>query len=176
MKKSIVIATAPGREAWVKDCLESIKAPAIVVSGPGYELGKIKWIFDNTGLDRFIFLQDSVIIKNTELLMSIFDTEGSSCIMCAPRCFGSYMGLYEKQTLDKIDIPSITTKRDAVKYEIDWTQEYIKACGQIFHPVHLKHQVTETLYRYGRENQVLVNILYEKWKGTWDTSMIKEDE
>lgn len=175
MKQAIVIATSPGRSHWVNDCLSSLTVPAIVVSGYGQELGKIKWVYDNTDIDRFIFLQDSVVIRDNDLLMSLFDTEGSACIMCGPRCFGSYLGLYERETLDKLDIPEISSKIEAVQYEIDWTQKYIKKCKKFSHPIQIEHQIIETIYKHGRENQVSVNKLYEKWKGTWRTDQIKED-
>lgn len=176
MKEAIVIGTAPGRSHWVNDCLSSLKVPAVVVSGYGQELGKIKWIYENTNIDRFIFLQDSIVVRDNDLLMSLFDTEGSSCIMCGPRCFGSYLGLYERQTLDKLEIPQVSTKSEAVQQEIDWTQNYISKCEKFSHPVQIEHQVIETIYRHGRENQVSVNKLYEKWKGTWRTDQIKDDE
>lgn len=175
MKQAIVIATSPGRSHWVNDCLASLTVPAIVVSGYGQELGKIKWVYENTNIDRFILLQDSVVIRDNDLLMSLFDTEGSSCIMCSPRCLGSYLGLYERQTLDKLDIPEVLSKAEAVRLEIDWTQDYIGKCDKFSHPVEIKHEVIETIYRHGRENQVSVNKLYEKWKGTWRPDQIKED-
>jgi hypothetical protein len=92
--------------------------------------------------------------------------------MCGPRCFGSYLGLYERSTLDKVDIPEISTKLEAVQKEIDWTQEYIGKCEKFSHPVEIKHEVIETIYRHGRENQVSVNNLYEKWKGSWRLDQI----
>jgi hypothetical protein len=95
--------------------------------------------------------------------------------MCGPRCFGSYLGLYERNTLSQLDIPEISSKIEAVQQEIDWTQNYISKCEKFSHPIKIEHEVIETIYRHGRENQVSVNKLYEKWKGTWRTDQIKED-
>lgn len=167
MKNAIVVSTAPGRAEWVKYCLESINVPCIVVSGYGYELGKIKWVYDNTDVDRFIFLQDSMVIRNNDLLMSLFDIEGSACLMCDPSHMGSYIGLYERKTLDKIDIPVINKKSEAIRYEIEWNQKYIAACEKFSHPIDIKHETIFTVMRNGRENMVYVNELYEKWKGDW---------
>ena len=175
MKTAVIVATSPGRSNWANDCLSSLAVPAIVVSGYGHELGKIKWVYENTDIDRFIFLQDSVVIRDNDLLMSLFDTEGSSCIMCGPRCFGSYLGLYERKTLDQLDIPVVNGKLESVRYEIEWTQEYINKCEKFSHPINIEHQVIETIYKHGRENQVSVNKLYEKWKGTWSTDQIREE-
>ena len=63
----IVVATTPGRENWLKQCLESIERPVMVLSDFTFELGKIKWVFENTKIQRFMFLQDSVVIKNHKI-------------------------------------------------------------------------------------------------------------
>ena len=167
MKNEIVISTSPGRSEWVKHCLESINVPCLVVSGYGYELGKIKWVYENTNIDKFIFLQDSVVIRNNELLMSLFESEGSACLMCDPSHMGSYLGLYERKILDRIDIPIISKKSESISNEIEWTKRYIEACDHFSHPVDLKHETIFTVMRNGRENMLYVNDLYEKWKGDW---------
>lgn len=167
MKEAIVVSTSPGRAHWVKDCLGSISVPALVVSGGGFELGKIKWVYENTNIDRFIFLQDSIVIRDNDLLMSVFDTNGSACLMCDPDHMGSYMGLYERETLNKIDIPSISTKGDAILNEIDWNKKYIEACDNFSHPINIEHDMLQGVFKHGRENLLYVNSLYEKWKGNW---------
>lgn len=167
MKQGIVVGTSPGRENWIKDFLESIKLPCIVLTVDGYELGKIKWIYENTDLDRFIFLQDSLVIRNNDLLNSVFDSPGSACLMCDPDHFGSYLGLYERSVLEKVGIPDAHTKRDAIRYEWEWTKKYVAACDNFSHPLDLNHQIVYTVYKHGRENMLYVNDLYEKWKGDW---------
>lgn len=167
MKQGIVVGSAPGRENWIKDFLESINLPCIVLTVDGYELGKIKWIYENTDLDRFIFLQDSLVIRNNDLLQSIFDYQGSACLMCDPDHFGSYLGLYERSVLEKVGIPDALTKADAIKYEWEWTKDYVAACDNFSHPIDINHQIVYTVYKHGRENMVYVNDLYEKWKGDW---------
>jgi hypothetical protein len=169
LKQAIVIGTGKGRAHWVADCLASLDVPipVIVVSTDGYELGKIKWVYENTDIDRFIFLQDSVVIKNNELLMRIFEAPGSACLMDEPGCMGSYMGLYERTTLSQIEIPHSNTKRDSINYEVEWTREYVKACKNYSHPVEIRHKIVNTVYKHGRENRLYVNSVYEKWKGTW---------
>ena len=169
MKKAIVIATSDGREDWVRDCLASIRVPipVLVVSTTGYELGKIQWILENTDIERFIFLQDSVVIKNNELLMSLFNYEGSVCIMDDPDCFGSFMGLYERSTLNTVEIPKVDSREESIKQEWLWTKTYVKSCANHIHPISVRHKVLDTVYKNGRENRLYVNDIYEKWKGTW---------
>lgn len=168
MKQAIVISTAPGREHWVKECLESIKSDVIVVSTGGYELGKIKWVYENTALDRFIFLQDSIVVRNEELLLSLFNLSGSVCLMDEPECLGSYLGLYERKTLDKIDFPEVNDKEESIRQEIHWTGRYKSLCEEFHHPTPpIEHYKVFTVLKHGRPNLLYINQFYEKWKGTW---------
>lgn len=167
MKEAIIVGTAPGREKWLSDFMESISIPCIILSVDGYELGKIKWVYENTDLDRFLFLQDSLVIRNNDLLQSIFNVPGSACIMCEPDHFGSYLGLYERSVLNKINIPNAKNKKDSIKFECDWTREYVNACTNLDHPINISHQTIYTVKKHGRENLLYVNDLYEKWKGDW---------
>lgn len=168
MKTAIVIATSPGREAWVKDCLEPLRSDVIVVSTGGYELGKIKWVYENTNLDKFIFLQDSVVVRNEEALLDMLAYNGSVCLMDVPQCFGSYLGIYERKVLDRIEIPDIPTKDESIIHEIRWTQQYKAACDHLYHPnPAIEHHIVQTVMKHGRENLFYLNRFYEKWKGTW---------
>ena len=167
MKDLVIISTSPGRENWVKEMLCSISRPVIVVSDFGYELGKIKWVFENTNCDRFLFLQDSLVIRDEALFDQVFEAKGSSCIMDIPACLGSYMGVYERSVLSKIDIPVIYTKEESIFFEIEWTQRYIKLCENFSHPISIVHKELETVRKFGRENLLYVNQYYEKWKGDW---------
>jgi hypothetical protein len=167
VKDIIIISTSPGREDWVKEILTSISRPVIVISDFGYELGKIKWAYENTNCDRFLFLQDSLVVRDESLFDQVFEVSGSSCIMDVPSCLGSYMGVYERSVLSRLDIPEISTKEESIFFEIDWTQKYIALCENFSHPVSIVHKEIETVRKFGRENLLYVNQYYEKWKGDW---------
>ena len=167
MKQTIIVGTSRGREKWLIDFMESMTLPCVVLNVDGYELGKIKWAYENTDYDRFIFLQDSLVIRDNSLLERVFDSPGSACLMCDPDHMGSYLGLYERSVLDKVGIPTAYSKSDAIKYEWEWTKEYVSACTNFDHPIDINHQIIYTVYKHGRENMLYVNDLYEKWKGDW---------
>lgn len=168
MRKMIFISTAPGREHWVKDCSASITLPHTIVSMPGnYELGKIRWILENTIIDRFIFLQDSVVVRNEALLVQAFECEGSVCLHCGPCCFGCYMGLYERKSLLKVPIPDITNKHDSIECETKWTKRYIAACGGIRHHTNWICQNAFPVARHGRENSLTITSMYDKYRGDY---------
>jgi len=172
MSEAIVISTSSGRSDWVEMCLQSVTTsiPTIVVSTGGYELGKLKWVYDNTSVDRFIFIQDSIVIRDNSLLEGLFELKGSVCLMDEPSCFGSYLGLYERETLEKTFIPDVLDKEESITQELAWTRNYVHSCGghnYVRHPEFIRHKIVETVWRNGRVNKLYVNPLYEKWKGTW---------
>ncbi len=171
MKDIVVIATSPGREQYLEELLSSVSRPVIVVSDFGFELGKIKWIYENTNCDRFLFLQDSIVIRDESLFDQVFENKGSACIMDVPKCLGSYMGVYERSVLSKIEIPRIQTKEESIRYEIEWTQKYIAECDNFGHPVLIQQKELESVRRFGRENFLYVNQYYEKWKGDWGVTV-----
>ena len=167
MKQAIVVGTAAGRSHWLADAMASLDVEVVALSTTGFELGKIRWMYENTNFDRFIFLQDSLVIRNQQLLAKVFEAEGSACLMCEPRCLGSYLGLYERKVLDRCGIATAETKKDAIRFEVEWTAHYIAHCDSFTHPVPIHHQMSQTVMRHGRENLLYVNDLYEKWKGDW---------
>ena len=166
MKQAIVIGTNVGREKWVSSCLESLKVPALVVSTPGFESGQIKWVYDNTSIDRFIYLQDSVVIRNNDLLMSLFDTEGSACLLHGNFHMNSYLVLYERETLSKMTIPNSKNKAEAMINEEAFPRPYIDLCEK-FTCHSLDREDIWGLVRNGRENLIHRNEIFEKWKGNW---------
>lgn len=162
----IVIGTSPGREAWANDCARSLGRPYLIVSAYGYELGKIKWVYDNTNIDRFVFLQDSVIITDPEILDKALDTSGSICLHHEQRHMSCYLGVYERKILDKIDIPVIRTKTEAVINEAQWIINYLDAVDDI------KCFDTDGYFgsievRHGRENLIYQNHFLIKYRGDW---------
>ena len=167
MKEAIVIGTSVEREDWIYDIVKSISVPYILVSTGNYELGKIKWVYDNTDIDRFIFLQDSLVIRDNFMFEKIFEAEGSCCIMCDPTHMGSYLGLWERKTLEQTGIPIPNTKKESMVYEWEWTKEYVKKCEILSHPLEIEHQMLHTVMKNKRENLLYVNNFYEKWKGDW---------
>jgi hypothetical protein len=164
----IVVGTTPGRENWLKQCLESIQRPVLVLSDHTFELGKIHTIFHKTNIDRFMFLQDSVVIKDQNIF-NLLDDEGSIALTDDPVPFGMYMGVYERSVLEKIYIPLPETKQDAIKYEIEWTKIY---CSQAYklktaYPELSDKNATKKEVVFGRENLVLENDHLIKYKGNW---------
>lgn len=170
----IVIATTPGREQWLQQCLASIKHPVLVLSDFTFELGKINWIFNNTKIERFMFLQDSVVIKNESLFDLLFKDKGSIALTNDPCMYGMYLGVYERQILEKIEIPVPKNKTESIAYELSWTDSYCKAARNVrlaftdFSDSRSKRKQV----LFGRENLVLENDFLIKYKGNWGQSVV----
>ena len=69
MKQIIVVGTRPDRIEQLTNCWNSIESPylKIAVDCNGYEVGKLRWVLKNTNADEFVFLQDSVEIKDNSI-------------------------------------------------------------------------------------------------------------
>jgi hypothetical protein len=170
----IVIATTPGRENWLAQCLASIEHPVLVLSDFTFELGKINWIFNNTKIERFMFLQDSVVIKNQDLFDLLFKDKGSISLTNDPAMYGMYLGVYERSVLEKIEIPVPKSKKESIEFELSWTDVYCKAARNVrlafTDLADSKAKRKEVLF--GRENLVLENDFLIKYKGNWGQQVV----
>jgi hypothetical protein len=165
----IVIGSSPDRQEWLADCSASIKRDHIAVVNTGFELGKIRWVIENTSADRFLFLQDSWIIKDKGFWDLLEAHSGSVAINSDPYYFGCYAGVYERSVIDQIGVPVITTKREAIDNEIAWHQDYVKVASEplVLFPDLKDSNSTRQVEKHGRTNLVLENDYIAKYKGTW---------
>lgn len=172
MSKAIVIGTYKGRENWLADCLDSLKGyeryPVIACDVP-WELGVIGWAYPR--FDEFLFLQDSVIVKQLDWIDEVFDCPKSVSLCHNP--FFMYLGKYTRKDLDKVELPDVSNKREAVEHEGSWTKYYASLCN----PITLWPLVDTDIFveKHGRKNMVLENEYIVKYKGTWHPDMIKEE-
>lgn len=165
---TVVIATTPGRENWLAQCLASIDRPTVVLSDFTFELGKIRWVYDNTTIDRFLFLQDSVVVKD-QALFDLLNEPGSIALTNDPRPFGMFLGVYERSVLAQIKIPLPQNKQESIDLEISWTEEYCRHATVLrtAYPELTDRNATRKEQLFGRNNLVLENAHLIKYKGTW---------
>jgi len=165
----VVIGSSLGRQDWLADCSASIKRDHIAVVSYGFELAKIGWVMDNTTADRFLFLQDSWVIKDEAFWDLVDATTGSVALTADPYFFGCYAGVYERWVIEQIGVPVMADKRDAILHEIKWHKSYVEVAGQ---PTVLFPELTDSkalgqIELHGRTNLVLENDYLVKYKGTW---------
>ena len=173
-KLTIVIGTSPGRESWLSECLGSIAFPTVVVSNFGFEIGKLRWIMDNSTIERFVFLQDTVKILDNKIFEILDKVDGSVSLMDVPGRFGSYLGVFERKTIEAVGLPEVASKSDSIFFESHWTAQYVMGCKKISNLDGLENQLIENQFKNGRNNLVYRNKYFEKWKGDW--GQITHDE
>ena len=166
----IVIGTSPGREAWATDALASLNGQgALLLSQHEYELGKLRWMIEHTDVERFWFLQDSVIVHDPAFLQHGLAITGAVALCADPVPYGMYMGVYDRDLLLQVGIPRVEDKRHAIRLEVEWTQRYCAAAGSVtvLYPELSDRNATGIVDRHGRPNLVLSNLAITKYKGTW---------
>lgn len=171
---TIVIGTSPGRESWLSECLGSISYPTVVVSNFGFEIGKFRWIIENTSIERFVFLQDTVKILDNTFFEVLDKAEGSISLMDVPGPFGSYLGVYERKVINSVGLPIVASKSDSIFFENQWAAKYHAACERLYEMDGLENLLIENQFKNGRNNLVYRNKYFEKWKGDW--GQISHDE
>lgn len=168
--KGIVITTHYKTQAFLLDLLVSLKDckyPILIAYNTdednrfekrGLELGM--QVFD-----EFIYLHDTVVIKDLELFEVLFSLKG--CFSISPR-FLMYLGKYDSSFLKTLTFPKVSTKLEAVRME-QWLEHNIP-CPHLDskfidgnHTFEIKH---------GRHNMVLENKYLKKYKGTWSMEQI----
>jgi hypothetical protein len=170
----IVIATTPGRENWLSQCLASISQPVLVLSDFTFELGKINWVFNNTKIERFMFLQDSVVVKDEKLFELLIHDKGSISLTNDPCIYGMYMGVYEREILKQIEIPIPQNKAQSIAYELSWTDTYCRVAKNVrvaFTDLTDANSKRKQVL-FDRENLVLENDFLIKYKGNWGQQVV----
>jgi hypothetical protein len=165
----VAIGSSLGRESWLADSSASINRNHIAVISYGFELAKIGWIMDNTNADRFLFLQDSWVIKDDGFWDLLEAHTGSVAITADPYFYGCYAGVYERSVIEQIGVPEIKSKREAIDNEIAWHKSYVEVAGKpvVLFPDLTDAKATRQVEKHGRANLVLENDYIIKYKGTW---------
>lgn len=174
MKQCITVITTPTISPWLNNLLESIegyhKYPIIIVSNYGYELGKLKLMYDYTNFDEILLLQETVEIKKTELFDKIFvENVGKSVAIGTGS--SSYLIKYRREILDKTEIPIMQNKDDSIHYERVFNNEYWDK-EEKDKKVHLfddfphKSDIFED--KFGRKNMKIENDYLIKWKARYN--------
>lgn len=168
--KGIVITTHKSTEMYFKDLMNSLKDceyPITIVYNTDksnhYELTGIK-----TGMmlyDEFIYLHDTVIIKDQTLFDILFAQPGM--ISIAPR-YLMYLGKYESARLKQMNLPQVNNKYEAVMMEAWLRDNFNEPCFDR----EFCDEYSRFEEKYGKLNMVIENAYIKKWKRTWSMSQI----
>lgn len=163
ISKGIVISASEYSRNFYEDLMKSIKTDyPIYVCWEGlgrpigsFELGAIKKGVEL--FDEFIYLHDTVIIKDNSIFDKLFEIEGNVALTDR---FYHYFGKYVSNDLPPI--PEVNNKEDAIYWEIRWfTKPY-----KVFEP-QLPFHIEQFEEKYGRINMKLENDYLIKYKARW---------
>lgn len=188
IKRGIVITTSEHTQPFFIDLIKSIqevKYPIMVVGNNGYcgkgvdivndwngfELGGI--LRGSQYFDEFVYLQDTVVIKDIKLFDIVFEHKGQSVEIS--KDFYSYIGKYVSKDIEKVGIPKVENKKEAVFHEISgFRPAYLRQSNPIKLDSLLPIESGVFEEKHGRNNMVLESDYLIKYKGCWDISMIKD--
>ncbi len=182
--KGIVVTTSEYTKDWLLECLRSIpeEYSILVVGNGGYkppmlpfgvqfvmndwngfELGGV--LRGAEYFDEFILIMDTCVIKDKKMIDDMFDHKGG-VYLCDG--FFSYLGKYMSDVVERIGVPKINTKGEAVDMERNWNMLYLRNDPNAVQfnpslPIHT--DVFEE--KHGRKNMILDNGFIIKYKGTW---------
>lgn len=139
-----------------------------------YELGAIKTVLENTDFDEFVFFQDTFEVVDQSLFDILFKEYEGRSVAYNPY-FQMYFGKFRRVILERMAIPEVTTKAEAVRQEDLFTKAYreLDPDTAIFN----EHFIDQNYYghwdeMFGRKNLVMSDQYVIKRKGTWDSSQI----
>lgn len=140
-----------------------------------YECGALRGILENTNLDEFIFLQDTIEIISPKIFDKMFEDYPEQSVSLGP-IFQFFLGKFRREALLKLEIPVTNNKHESILAESRFTQEYRNIentavldpnfGGAYINPLTGK-PIQEFEMRWGRTNLVLRNKYLIKRQGTW---------
>lgn len=166
----IVVNDAPNAD-WVNN----LSSEYLVFRMPwdGYELGAMQVALRHTNLDEFVLLQDTFEILDITLFDRLFNDYPGQSVAYNPH-FQMYLGKFRREALEKMEIPEVRNKADAVLQEEHFTKEYRAIeTTVVFNPAFIDNNFYDSWEeRWGRKNLVLKDQYLIKRKGVWDASQI----
>ncbi len=140
----------------------------------GYEIGGIQAALEYTSWDEFFLLQDTFEVKNQDLFRQLFEEYAGRSVSYNPH-LQMYSIKYRREILNRMHVPEVRTKREAIQLEEDFNRLYSKEDGNIhiFNPNFRDENFYESFEeKFGRNNLKLEDDYLIKRKGTWTTEQI----
>ncbi len=163
IEKGLVVACTENSRAFYEDLVKTLKVPYPVLfsweeidrPAQSHEYAAVR--VGATWFKEFIFLHDSVMIKNNLLFDELFAIPGHVSLS---EKFFHLMGKYVSDDLPAI--PNVTTKEQSIANELTW---FTKPFQVFKNPLPFVSSQFED--RHGRRNMVLENDYLIKYKGHW---------
>lgn len=163
LKKGIVIACTEASRPFYEDMVKTLKTPYPIlfsweeVDRPSnsHEYGAVA--VGKEMFDEFVFLHDSVLIKDNNLFDILFSIPGHVALS---NRFFHLMGKFVSKDIPPI--PTVRSKKESIANELSW----FTAPFRVF-PDPLPVESNVFVERHGRTNMLLENMYLTKFKGHW---------
>jgi hypothetical protein len=172
--QSIIVVTYKG-SPWIGECLDSLagcKYPVhVCINPPGksaYDPAGFYYAKEH-GLEQFIIMHDTMIIKDMSFFDDAFAIEGNVSFPAVDflMCFGKY---------DASLLPPLpakpTKKMEAIMFETYYARKIPKSATLFpdFDDTHI------FVHKHGKDRMVLENDYVIKYKATWHPDMVSPFE
>lgn len=139
----------------------------------GYEIGAIEATLHQTDWDEFILLQDTIEIKNQQIFRMLFENYQGKSVSYNPH-FQMYLGKFRREILQRMTLPVVRDKIEAVRQEEDFTRAYRAIeITDVFNPSFRDENFYDSWEEvFGRKNLKLEDDFIIKRKGTWSASQL----
>lgn len=175
MKQAIIIISHEDCVDQTRNLLDTINTPypVIIVTNTGtdskYEMLGIETAIEY-GIDEFFMLQSTIEIKNNDIFRIVFeDHKGKSVFMNYKGQM--YLNKYRLDVIKQLELPKVSSKRDAVDVESSLHSQYRKIENPIVFDKEFKDNPKRE-EKFNRVNMVIENEYLKKYKGTWSKAMI----
>lgn len=171
MKQAILILHHKNSRGWLEDCLDSIETtyPIIISNHSGWCTPGIEKVFNETDYDEICILNETILCKDNSVWDIIFKENKGKSVMLGQE-YLMFFGKYLREHI--LPFPEVNNKIDDVLIgEDQWSKGYarlpIEHVG--IQPLYDTYQVFEE--KNGRNNMILENDYFKKYKGSWNLDM-----
>jgi hypothetical protein len=133
-----------------------------------WEVGAIETIMRKTDVDEFIFMQDTMVVKNPAIFDQMFNNFPNRSVAFGQHWW-CYLGKYRRSTLEQIRMPKVLTKKQAMYQEVAFIKSYLDVEPEVpylFPDWGLENPENRIEEKFGRTNLVLENPYVVKYSGT----------
>lgn len=139
----------------------------------GFEIGAIEQTLKVTDWDEFVVLQDTIEIKDQEVFEALFEVYKGRSVAYNPH-FQMYLGKYRREALEKMELPKVRSKIEAVRQEEIFAKQYMSIePTDVFNPQFKDEAFYDNWEEmFGRTNLKMEDEYIIKRKGTWTASQL----
>src|SRR5262245_45918726 len=182
MKQAIYIFCPEGRDTrWLNDLLETFQPngyPWAVTSHIGWQIEALENAFKHSSWDEIFFLNDTMIVKDNSIWDIVFQEYKGQSVMIGHR-FQMFLAKYLRKYVEQTTFPrNITSRREDVIFGEDhWNVQYMNLDPNYVTIEEMSDPNPDLAeshdFRYDRDNVVLENKYFKKWKHHWNIKQIK---